>query len=95
MMLPTCIADRWAGRTSIQRLMWRDLLGVGTFVNMLFGFTALILLAKKWDAYWSVAIHMVLFPYNLFLVTCVWRHPDASSLSKGCVLVWLLVFLMA
>ena len=83
-------AERWHGKTSLSRLFWRDLFGVGTFVNLLIGFTALILLAKRVDASWVLILHVLPMPYNLFLVSCVWRHGDVSATARVVSATWLL-----
>lgn len=92
--LPGFVAERWQGKTSLRQLFWRDLLGVGTFVNLLFGFTALILLAKRADASWSLILHTLTLPYNLFLVSCVWRHVGVSVIAKVVSATWLLAVQM-
>lgn len=94
-LLPGFVAERWLGHTPLRQLFWRDLLGAGTFVNLLFGFSALILLAKRADATWGLILHLLPLPYNLFLVSCVWRHVDTKFAIRVAAVVWLLATLMA
>ncbi len=84
-------ADRWQGRTAVQRLFWRDLLGVATLLNLLVGFVSLVMLAKRVEAPWPWLTHLLPLPYNLFLGCSVWRHRDALQSHKAVVLAWLVV----
>lgn len=88
--LPGFVAERWLGHTPLRQLFWRDLLGVGTLVNLLFGFSALILLAKRADATWGLILHQLPLPCNLFLVSCVWRHVDTKFAIRVAAVVWLM-----
>jgi hypothetical protein len=82
---------RWQGNVPVRRLFWLDMLGTGTVVNLLFGFVALILLAKKTDPVWSMAVHWLAMPYNLFMVGALWRHRDAGRLHRTVGSAWLMV----
>lgn len=94
MTAPGFFFERYSGKTPLQRLFWLDLLGVGTLVNLLFGFVALLMLANRMDFTWSLALHALIWPYNLFLVTSVWRHANASRPVKVVALGWLLTMLV-
>ena len=83
------LSARWHGHTPVARLFWRDLLGLGTLVNLVFVFAALLLYAKRADPALAFAVHLVPMPLNLFLVGAVWRHPAAAAWAKGVALLWL------
>ena len=85
----TYVANRWHGHTPVWRLFWRDLLGVGTLVNMVFVFVRLLLYAKRADPTWAMAVHLAPLPFNLFLVGAVWRHHAAPPWAKATALGWL------
>ena len=91
--LPAFFLDRWSGRTSLNRLFWFDLMSVATVVNLLFGFVALLLLAKRVEGAWSLLVFALVQPYNLFLVSATWRHPRASPVVKGAAGLWVLTML--
>lgn len=91
MLIKTFITERWYGLTPIRQLFWRDLLVIGTFVNLLFIFTSMILLAKRMDPMWSLLLHVLPTPYNLLLVASVLRHPDTGLGFVGIALMWLLL----
>ena len=91
MLIKTFITERWFGLISIRQLFWRDLLVLGTFVNLLFIFASMILLAKRMDPMWSFFLHMLPTPYNIFIVGSVLRHPD-TGLGFVCIaLMWMLM----
>ncbi len=69
-------------------LFWRDLVLVGTLVNVLFTGVALALAASGLSIPLAAAVHFAPLPYNLFLVASVWRLP-ASALHRWASLAWL------
>ena len=62
------IARRWRGDVPLRTVFWRDMLGVGTAVNVLFTFAALIAATQGGPSWVAVAIHLLPLPYNLFLL---------------------------
>ncbi len=69
-------------------LFWRDLVLVGTLVNVLFTGVALALAASGLSIALAAAVHFAPLPYNLFLVAAVWRLP-ASALHRWAAVGWL------
>lgn len=69
-------------------LFWRDLVLVGTLVNVLFTGVALALAASGLSIALAAAVHFAPLPYNLFLVAAVWRLP-ASALHRWASVGWL------
>ena len=88
------LARRWHGHTPWPRLFWRDLLAIGTFANLLLADVALLLLAKRMDTAWGLALHLLVLPCNLFLVACVWRHPHSRTAAKAVAVGWLLLMFL-
>lgn len=85
---PSFLARRWRSEVPMHTLLWRDMLGVGTVVNMMFTFMALM--AASRDApFWAVAIHFAPLPYNLFLFAAVVRAVPRSRIAAAVSLVWL------
>ncbi len=91
---PGFFARRWRGRLALRALLWPEMLGWGTAVNLAFSGAALALLAAGVGAGWAVSLHFAPLPWNLFLVACVWRHPQAGSGSRGLGLAWLTLMLV-
>ncbi|MFT7400734.1 MAG: hypothetical protein ACI83N_000319 [Hydrogenophaga sp.] len=85
---------RWRGEVPRQTLLWRDMLLVGTGVNLLLTAAGLATFAITDQIGWAVALHFAPLPYNLFLVACVWRLPPASTMARPLALVWLVAVLV-
>jgi hypothetical protein len=81
------IQVRWSGAVPVSILFWRDMVGVGTAVNAVVLFIALMLYAQGYTTI-AVAIHFATLPYNLFLWICVWRVPDRSLAVWAFSTVW-------
>jgi hypothetical protein len=81
-------ARRWRGDVSLPRVFWLDMLGVGTFVNLLASLGALILLSQKVDPRLAVALHFAPLPYNLFLFMAVWRSAQRTAWIGAVALAW-------
>ena len=85
---------RWRGEAPLRTLLWRDMLAVGTVINLLFGFAALMLAAQGGDIRAVLAVHLAPVPYNLFLAVAVWRSPQARAWHRTLAVVWAAVMLV-
>lgn len=86
---------RWHGRLPLSQLFWRDMLGFGTLLNLVFLFITLMLYAQRVDPMLAMLVHWVVLPLNVFLVASVWRHHQAHSSVKAGAALWLgLTFLV-
>jgi hypothetical protein len=79
---------RWQGQVPLSRLLWRDMIGIGTFINMLVSVAALILMAQRVDMRMAVALHFSPMAYNLFLALAVWRSPQCTPLTSAVAFAW-------
>lgn len=88
--------SRWQGDISLQKLFWWDTLAVATLINAGVALFAIILLAKGManNGLWLL-LHLILLPYNLFLVMAVWRHEKSEYTLRLVTLGWLGVTLIA
>ncbi|CAH2401246.1 hypothetical protein [Mesorhizobium escarrei] len=88
--------SRWRGTAPLDRLFWRDLVLVGTAINIAVSVLALILLGLKLPLALVLAVHFAPVPYNFFLTFAVWRTAEksggvkASLMTLGAVL-WLML----
>lgn len=73
-------------------LFWRDLLVVGSCVNLAAGFAVLMLIAKGVSLSLALLVHFSLLPYNLFLAMAVWRSPERTVITKAVAVLWLVIF---
>lgn len=85
-------AGRWQGRVALPVLFWRDMLMVGSGINLVAGFVVLMLLAQGVSLGLAIALHVLPLPYNLFLAMAVWRSPQASMLTTSAAALWLVLF---
>ena len=83
------IGSRWRGETSLAVLYWRDMLAVGSLVNLLTSFLALMLAAQGVNLLIAAAVHFAALPYNVFLVIALWRTPQRTRIMAWTSLVWL------
>jgi len=93
--LSTFLLTRWSGRSTRAQLLWRDMLGVGTLINLLFSFAGLMLIAQGGPAGWALALHFAPLPWNLFLLLAVarspWKRPADMTLAAAWFVAMLLV----
>jgi hypothetical protein len=85
---------RWRRQVPLGLLFWRDMIVVGSAVNLAMAFVSLMALGFKIDLVVAMLIYFAPLPYNVFLAGAVWRTADladparASSARFGAVL-WL------
>src|SRR3954470_4731839 len=87
---------RWRGAVPVERLFWRDLVLVGTAINITSSVAALILLGLKLPLAVVLAVHFAPVPYNIFLTFAVWRTTEKSSGAKASLMtlgatLWLIL----
>jgi hypothetical protein len=86
---------RWRGEVSPSRLLWRDMIGVGTLINLLASFAALMLAAQGVALPLAVALHFAPLPLNVFLFAALWRTPRRTAVATGIGLTWVAVMAVA
>lgn len=89
-------AARWHGDVPLSLLFWRDMVVVGTAINMLTTVAAIVVLAMGGSTAAALAVHLAALPYNLFLFLAVWRMagkaaPSTAWLSQLGAAAWLLL----
>ncbi|MDO9569770.1 MAG: hypothetical protein Q7J58_10370 [Hydrogenophaga sp.] len=92
--MKTFIAQRWQGRIGWTTLFWRDLLLIGTSLNVLMTGTALALLSQDAPMHWVLLAHLSPLPYNLLIVSALWRSPRRPSVVVAFSVGWLLLFVV-
>jgi len=91
---PAFLARRWRGEVPMHTLLWRDLLCVGTVVNILATFIALMAASQGMPAWAAAAIHFAPLPYNIFLFAAVGRVVPRSRIATTVGLVWLALMMV-
>ncbi|MBW8471443.1 MAG: hypothetical protein K0M67_24545 [Thiobacillus sp.] len=91
--MKTFITKRWQGRIGWRTLFWRDLLLIGTGLNLLMTGTALALLSQDAPIHWVLLAHLMPLPYNLLIVSAIWRARRRPTVVLGVSVFWLLLFM--
>lgn len=91
--MKTFITKRWQGRIGWRTLFWRDLLLIGTGLNLLMTGTALALLSQDAPIHWVLLAHLMPLPYNLLIVSAIWRARRRPTAVLGVSVFWLLLFM--
>jgi hypothetical protein len=86
---------RWRGEVPMRTVFWRDMLGVGTAINVLATFVALMVASQGASSWAAVTLHFAPLPYNIFLFAAVGRASPRSRLAVLTSLAWLAVMTVA
>jgi hypothetical protein len=87
-------ASRWRGHAPLERVFWRDMLLVGTAINVAMALIAITLLTSGAPPALAITLFLAPLPYNLFLYMGVWaagaqaRPVKAAAIRFGATL-WL------
>ncbi|TIW19027.1 MAG: hypothetical protein E5V65_11420 [Mesorhizobium sp.] len=92
--------SRWQGKVPLDRLFWRDMLLVGTAINIASSALALILLGLKLPLWLVLTVHLLPVPYNIFLALAVWRTAEKTGGAKASMMMlgsalWLIATVIA
>lgn len=86
---------RWRAEVDLRVLFWRDLLIVGSLINLFASFIALALVSQDVAIGTAVAVHFAPLPYNGFLWAAVLRSPQRSPALTLAASIWLVVMALA
>lgn len=75
-------------------LLWRDVLFVGTLINLVAGFTAFVMLTQNAAAIWVLSVLLAPVPYNIFLLLSVWRSKQCTPLISLIATLWFAAMLI-
>jgi hypothetical protein len=82
---------RWRGEVALPLVFWRDMLVIGSVINLLASFMALLVASMGLGTGVAAALHFAPLPYNLFLFLVVWRSPQRSLFKSSVALLYLVV----
>jgi hypothetical protein len=82
-------ARRWHGEVPAAFLLWRDMIAVGSLINLAASFVALMLLSQRVPLAIVAAVHFSPTPYNVFLFAAFWRSAQRTTASAAIALGWL------
>ena len=70
---------RWRREVSLGTLFWRDMMVVGSLINLATAFASLMALGFKAGALAASLVFLSPLPYNIFLAAAVWRTADLAD----------------
>ena len=82
-------ARRWRGDVPAPVLLWRDMLAIGSLVNLAVTFVALFVLSQGAHVAVAAAVHFSMAPYNIFLFAAFWRSTSRTAITSVIALFWL------
>ncbi|TPK46040.1 hypothetical protein FJ492_08085 [Mesorhizobium sp. B2-5-4] len=82
-MIADFFRSRWLGKVPVDRLFWRDMMLVGTVINIASSAAALILLGLRMPLGLVLAVHFAPVPYNVFLTLAVWRTAEKAGGARA------------
>ena len=85
---------RWDGRVPLTALLWQDMLGVGTFVNLAASVVAFAALINEAPTVIAVVIQLAPLPFNAFLLGAVWRSPGRNPFALTLAGAWFAVMMV-
>jgi hypothetical protein len=92
-------SERWANSIPLERLFWRDMLFVGTVLNLSCLAAAMMLAAQNVSPWVYGPVFLMALPYNIFIWHCVW-NATAWSVSgqrmfvRTTATIWLLAVIV-
>lgn len=86
---------RWRGEVPLRILLWRDMLAVGSVVNLACTVAALMLASGGASLGMAATVHFAPLPYNGFLFATVWNSPQRSVMARAIAALWLAMMTVA
>jgi hypothetical protein len=74
---------RWRRAVPMGLLFWRDMIVVGSMLNVAAALAGLMALGFKAELPVALAIFHAPLPYNIFLVAAVWRTADGADAGRA------------
>ncbi len=87
-------SQRWHGIAPWRTLFWRDMVAVGSTINLLTGFAALFLISQGQSIAWALAVHFSPVPYNAFLVRSLWLARERPNWVMPAAAAWFAAMLV-
>jgi hypothetical protein len=90
------LLSRWRGEAPLTTVFWRDMIMVGSMLNVIAAFGGLLLLAAGAPTAAVLAVYFSPLPWNIFLFLSVWRSAERASPSEATMArfgatIWLVI----
>lgn len=76
-------ADRWRGEAPLETVFWRDMIIVGTLINIFAAALSMALFAAGAPGGIALLVFFAPVPWNLFLFMAVWRAVERGAGEGG------------
>lgn len=73
------IKARMSGEAPLETVFWRDMLVVGSVVNVVCTAVALAMFAAKYAPALALTVNFLPVPYNAFLLVAVWKAAEREG----------------
>src|SRR5688572_24771888 len=87
------LLSRWRGEVPLSTVLWRDMILVGTALNLLASLAAVGLLIAGASTIMALMVHFGPVPWNVFLFLIVWRCSAFAGtealLARLTAVIWL------
>lgn len=93
--MPAYFARRWRGDIPAAVLLWRDMLAIGSLLNLAVTFAALFMLSQGAALGLAAAVHFAPMPYNVFLFAAFWRSAQRTAITGAIAVGWLCLVTLA
>jgi hypothetical protein len=93
------LLSRWRGQAPLETVFWRDMIVIGTAINIAAAAAALGLLIYGASTPAALAVHFGPVPWNFFLFLSVYRSADNAAganvlTTKAGATLWLVLMLL-
>ena len=93
------LLSRWRGQAPLETVFWRDMIVIGTAINIAAALAALALLIYGAGTPAALAVHFAQAPWNFFLFLSVHRSADNAAganvlAAKAGAALWLILMLL-
>lgn len=90
------VTSRLSGTAPLETVFWRDMLAVGTAINMAAAAAAFTAMTNAWPGWLGILLLILPIPWNLFLGVAVWRSAEreggpAAITAKVVTVIWVIV----
>ena len=90
--------DLWTGALPLSRVLWVDMLAVGTLVNIIILLVLIVLVAAD-ETFAALAVFLLHIPYSIVLFAAVWRSAEREKVdwawfARTVAAVWLAAVLI-
>lgn len=86
---------RWRAEVDLQVLFWRDMLVIGSLINIIASTASLVLASQGVSMAIAAALHFAPLPYNGFLLAAVMRSPQRTALFMQIASIWFVLMTIA